>query len=70
MMMMMSAMRNSIGYSDRDDVVERFCTKHAEKIRNYVTELTRILPLPDLQLNDVAPAVELLNKSLITSNSK
>lgn len=60
---------SSSSSSDRDDVVERFCTKHADKIRNYVRDLSRHLPMPDLHLNDIVAPLDLLNKSFIHTNS-
>lgn len=50
------------------DVVERFCTKHAEKIQNYVKDLNRVLPIPDFILTEVNPT-DILNKSYVNSNS-
>ena len=30
------------------DVVQTFCTKHLDKIRNYVANLTKVIPIPEI----------------------
>jgi hypothetical protein len=60
------------------DVVERFCTKHSEKIKNYINKLNKQMPIPDVCLfgadnpNDNSTTLnsDLLNKSYVNTNSK
>jgi hypothetical protein len=37
---------------EKDDLVEKFCTKHIDKIKSYVNNLLKTIPMPDMPENE------------------
>ena len=37
---------------EKDDLVEKFCTKHIDKIKSYINNLLKTMPIPDMPEND------------------